>query len=170
MMPVMTKKNEVWFIDMDGTIVEWRMGMDHMIRTPGYFRTLRPTTFLAPVREFAAAGGEAYILGSYLEGCQALWDKHEWLDEHLPEVPVQRRLFIPCGRSKAEAVMKLFGLDVLTGRMVLFDDFSKNLHEWKTAGGKGIKCRNGINGSYGTWTGDSVMWSQELREALGAAA
>lgn len=59
-----------------------------------------------------------------------------------------------------------FGLDTLTEEMFLFDDFSRNLHEWKSAGGKGIKCYNGLNGNHGTWAGAGVMWSAELKELL----
>lgn len=31
-----------------------------------------------------------------------------------------------------------------------------HLHDWKEKGGSGIKLRNGINGSIGTWKGPSV--------------
>ena len=168
-MLVDAKRNEVWFVDMDGTIAEWRSGMDDQLRTPGYFRNLKPTGFLAPFKEYAAMGGEIYTLSSYLTDCQALPDKHGWVDEYLPEVKRERRLFVPCGVNKADFVKKWFGLDTLTEQMILFDDYSKNLHEWKAAGGKGIKCYNGINGNHGTWIGAGVMWSVELMELLKAS-
>ncbi len=71
--------------------------MDSQLRTPGYFRNLKPTSFLAPLKEHAAMGGEIYILSSCLTGCQALQDKQGWVDEYLPEVKRERRLFVPCG-------------------------------------------------------------------------
>lgn len=44
---------------------------------PGYFRALRPTVFLPPLREFAVAGGQVYILSNYLTEFPALQDKQE---------------------------------------------------------------------------------------------
>ena len=126
-----------------------------------------PTEFVKPIREFVAKHrGRAFILSSYMDGCQALAEKQEWVDEYIPEIDRAHRLFVPCGESKAEYVKEYFGIPALTEAMVLFDDFSKNLHLWKAAGGRGIKCFNGINGNHGTWTGDGVMWSKEIREKL----
>lgn len=92
------------------------------------------------------------------------------MDEDFPEVMKDRRLFVPCGIKKADFVKEWFGLDHLTEQRVLFDDLSKNLHEWTAAGGKGVKCYNKINDTRGTWRGDGIMWSSDLREALKMAA
>ena len=162
-----TGKESIWFLDMDGTLAEWRVGMEGELKKPGYFRSLRPTEFVKPIREFVAKHrGRAFILSSYMDGCQALAEKQEWVDEYIPEIDRAHRLFVPCGESKAEYVKEYFGIPALTEAMVLFDDFSKNLHLWNAAGGRGIKCFNGINGNHGTWTGDGVMWSKEIREKL----
>lgn len=163
------ENNNVWFVDMDGTIAEWRYGADDMLRSPGYFRSLAPTAFLAPFKEYIAAGGEVYILSTYLDGCPALADKNGWLDEFLPEVPQSHRLFVPTGVSKSDFVKARLGLKGLDARMVLFDDHSPNLHGWKAAGGRGVKCYNGINGNHGTWTGEGVMWSKDLADVLDVA-
>ena len=170
MMSVNVTRNSVWFIDMDGTIAEWKVGCDGQLRMPGYFRNLRPTGFLSPLREFASRHRQAYILSSYLTGCQALQDKHAWMDEYCPEIEKERRLFVPCGIKKADFVKEWFGLDCLTEQMVLFDDLSKNLHEWRAAGGKGVKCYNGINGNHGTWIWDGIMWSHDFQKALEMSA
>lgn len=159
------EKGLVWFLDMDGTLAEWKSGAEKELRTPGYFRRLRPTQFVRPARELAArCQGRIFILSSYLEDCPALADKQGWVDEHIPEIGREHRLFVPCGESKAEFVKSHFGIPALTEAMVLFDDFSRNLHLWKEAGGRGVKCYNGINGTHGTWKGDGVMWSWEIRE------
>lgn len=170
MMSVNVERNSVWFVDMDGTIAEWKAGCDGQIRMPGYFRNLKPTSFLAPLKDFVSRHHQAYILSSYLPECQALSDKHEWIDEYCPEIGRERRLFVPCGIGKADFVKERFGLERLTEQMVLFDDLSKNLHEWKAAGGKGVKCYNGINGNHGTWIWDGVMWSSDFKKALAMSA
>ena len=167
-MPVNNKiEKAVWFVDMDGTIAEWKYGTDDTLRKPGYFRNLAPTSFLEPLKAFIAGGGEVYILSTYLEGCPALSDKNGWLDEHFPEVPASHRLFVPTGVDKSDFVKARLGLRSLTEQMVLFDDHSPNLHSWKAAGGRGVKCYNGINGNHGTWGGEGVMWSRDLAETLG---
>lgn len=170
MTSVNVARNSVWFIDMDGTIAEWRTGYESQLEMPGYFRNLRPTNFLSPLKEFASKHRQAYILSHYLTGCQALLDKHEWMDEYCPEIERERRLFVPCGTRKVDFVKERFGLDSLTEQMILLDDLSKNLHEWKAAGGKGVKCYNGINGTHGTWTWDGVRWSDDLKKALEMSA
>lgn len=103
-MPVNGKRNAMWFIDMDGIIAEWKAGCDGQLRMPGYFRALKTTVFLPPLREFAAAGGQVYILSNYLTRCLALQDKQEWVDEDFPEVTKDRRLFVPCGIKKVDFV------------------------------------------------------------------
>lgn len=85
------------------------------------------------------------------------------MNEHFPEIPVTQRFLIPCGVSKADFVMDLFHLDRIPKSWILFDDYSRNLHAWDDAGGTGLKCYNGINGSHGTWKKDGVMWSEDLR-------
>lgn len=157
-----------WFIDIDGTIAEWKQGSEDDLAKPGYFRHLAPTPFLKPLREFAAAGGNVCILSHYMAGCPALDDKQEWLNEHFPEVPESRRLFVLCGFSKPDYVKASFGLDELDGRMILLDDHSPNLLAWKAAGGRGIKCYNGINGLKGTWRGEGVRQDRELAAVLSA--
>lgn len=79
-MLVDAKRNEVWFVDMDGTIAEWRSGMDDQLRTPGYFRNLKPTGFLAPFKEYAAMGGEIYTLSSYLTARHCRTNTAGWMN------------------------------------------------------------------------------------------
>ena len=63
---------------------------------------------------------------------------------------------MPCGESKAAAAANRLKMPCIDKSFVLLDDYSVNLHDWKEKGGSGIKLRNGINGSIGTWKGPSV--------------
>lgn len=144
MTSVNVARNSVWFIDMDGTIAEWRTGCESQLEMPSYFRNLRPTNFLSPLKEFASKHRQAYILIHFLTGCQALLDKHEWMDEYYPEIERERRLFMPCGTRKVDFVKERFGLDSLTEQMILFDNLSKNLHEWKALAGKMSNATTGL--------------------------
>ena len=63
---------------------------------------------------------------------------------------------MPCGNNKAAAAANRLKMPCIDKSFVLLDDYSVNLHDWKEKGGSGIKLRNGINGSIGTWKGPSV--------------
>lgn len=154
-----------YFIDMDGTIAEWKKAeSEAVLKRPGYFRNLRPTKFLEPLKELALEHkGKVFILSKYLGECTALQDKDAWLDEHLPEIGKESRLFVPYEAEKVDYVCQRLGVPSLTENMFLFDDFSPNLHAWQKAGGTGIKCYNGINGTKGTWKGAGVGTEMEFR-------
>lgn len=83
-------------------------------------------------------------------------EKYGWLDVYVPEIDAAHRIFVPCGNSKAAAAANRLKMPCIDKSFVLLDDYSVNLHDWKEKGGSGIKLRNGINGSIGTWKGPSV--------------
>lgn len=153
-----------YFIDMDGTIAEWKKAENEdVLKKPGYFRNLKPTKFVDPLRKFAMEHrGQVFILSKYLGECTALQDKDAWLDQYMPEIDKSARLFVPYEAEKVEYVCKSLGIPSLTENMILFDDYSPNLHAWKNAGGTGIKCYNGINGTKGTWKGDGAFTASEI--------
>lgn len=156
-----------YFLDMDGTLAEWKPGKENELLSDGYFRDLKPTAFLIPFRKFAKEHSEQiFILSHYIPSGHIKEDKNNWLDEFFPEVPRSQRLFIPCEVTKSEFIKEHFHVNELPSHWVLFDDYSKNLHAWKHAGGTGLKCYNGINGNHGTWKGDSVMWSPDVETFL----
>ena len=159
--------NERWFLDMDGTLAEWKVGCEAELLSEGYFRNLKPTEFVNPFREYAKEHPEnVYILSHCLVEGYAYGDKQAWLDQYLPEITKEHRLLLPCGVCKADYVIDVFHLEKLPETWILFDDYSKNLHAWKAAGGIGLKCYNGINGTHGTWKHGGIMWSGELAVML----
>lgn len=163
----MSTTNTRWFLDMDGTLAEWKVGSESELLSEGYFKNLNPTEFVKPFREYAKTHPEnIYILSHCLTEGYAYGDKNAWLDKWMPEIPRKHRLLLPCGVCKAEYVMDVFHLEQIPSDWILFDDYSKNLHAWKAAGGRGLKCFNGINGTHGTWQNDSVMWQAEITEML----
>ena len=59
--------NERWFLDMDGTLAEWKVGCEAELLSEGYFRNLKPTEFVNPFREYAKEHPEnVYILSHCL--------------------------------------------------------------------------------------------------------
>ena len=148
------------FVDMDGTLAKFNKIEElegiQSIYEKGYFRGLDPMTSVVngikQLKEEYSDDVHITILSSYLKDSEyALSEKNEWLDEHLPQVT--DRLFLPCGKAKHSMLSDIN----LKGTPVLLDDYSKNLHEWTKDGDlAAIKLLNGINGSRGTWKGQTL--------------
>lgn len=138
------------YVDMDGTVAEWKNSAFEELLEPGYFLNLAPYHNVVDAVKLLANDKriKVFILSAVLqENKSALSEKTHWLDRWLPEVSHENRIFCPCGISKAEAIK------VASSNKVLLDDYSRNLHDWSAHGGTGIKLLNGINGTQGTWRG-----------------
>lgn len=160
----MTLKKEVekvkLYVDMDGTLCEWRTDLksDEELFKKGYFLSLKenPETVKA-VKEAIARGTDVCVLSHYLsDSIFALSEKKEWLQAHLPELKAEKQYFVPYGEKKAAYVLRTEGRAFLSGEDMLLDDYSVNLHDWEANGGRGVKLLNGINGNFGTWKGPKV--------------
>ena len=173
------------FVDMDGTLAEWRTldlhldteeesnpllvakKLEEILLTPGYYYALKPMqNMLDAVSGICLREPdiEVFILSCYLEAkgeASPLQDKNNWLHQYLPEVRMDHRIFVPDGFQKSEFVLGGIGEEDY-----LLDDYTKNLHEWEQAGGKGIKVLNGINSTKGTWKGLRVNALKPPEEIL----
>lgn len=140
-----------FFIDMDGTLAEWRdIKSNSELYQKGYYESLKPNNYLLEeVKNLIKEGKDIYILSSFLSDSDyALKEKNIWLNKYLPELPVQKRIFVPYGDVKYKYLpSKITSFDYL------IDDHTKNLLDWKEAGGTEIKFLNGINHIKGVWQG-----------------
>lgn len=140
-----------FFIDMDGTLAEWRdIKSNSELYQKGYYESLKPNNYLLKeVKNLIKEGKDIYILSSFLSDSDyALKEKNIWLNKYLSELPVQKRIFVPYGDVKYKYLpSKITSFDYL------IDDHTKNLLDWKEAGGTGIKFLNGINHIKGVWQG-----------------
>jgi len=148
------------FVDMDGTLAVFRKYITNLeaLYEPGYFSSLLPNTnVLLAVKEIIAKYSdkiELFVCSAYLSDSEYAFDeKNEWLDKFLPELDSAHRILMPCGKNKTEYIP-----GGIRESDVILDDLSKNLHEWNAAGGRGIKLLNGINGTIGTWRGESISY------------
>lgn len=144
------------FVDIDGTLAVFTpVNKIETLYEEGYFRNLEPhKNTIAGLKMFMKDNPEieVYILSSVLaDSPYALDEKQAWLDQYLPEINREHRIFPPCGAEKA---------DYVPGKMkstdILLDDYSKNLIAWKNNGGTGLKLMNGINGTKGSWQGYTI--------------
>lgn len=143
--------NKRIFIDMDGTLAEWKnISSNEELYKKGYYESLKPNKYLLEeTKKLIKEGKDVYILSSFLSDSNyALNEKNLWLNKHLPELPISKRIFVPYGDIKYKYLpSKITSFDYL------IDDHTKNLLDWKDAGGTAIKFLNGINHIKGVWQG-----------------
>lgn len=136
---------------MDGTLAEWKnIKSNSELYQKGYYETLKPNKYLLEeTKKLIEEGKDIYILSSFLiDSDYALDEKNKWLDKYLPTLSVDKRIFVPYGDIKYKYIP-----NKITNNDYLIDDHTKNLLDWKTAGGTGIKFLNGINHIKGIWQG-----------------
>lgn len=139
------------FIDMDGTLAEWKnIESNKELYQKDYYYSLKPNiNILNETKKLIEDGKNIYILSSFLTDSEfALKEKNLWLDKYLPELPREKRIFVPYGDSKYKYLPSK-----ITPSDYLIDDHTKNLLDWQQAGGIGIKFLNGINHINGVWQG-----------------
>lgn len=152
------------FVDMDGSLAEWiENESTDVLYEKGYYENLKPNEFLLQViKELINKGEDIYILSSFLNDSEyALEEKKNWLDRYLPELPNDKRLFVKYGENKTSIIPN--GISKFD---YLIDDYSKNLFDWKDAGGIAIKFLNGINNKSKQWQGLNVKENASLYEDL----
>ena len=164
-MSTMTIKSRL-FIDLDGTVARFYDASPNYLEEmyeKGYFRNLQPYEKMTEgIKLFMEQHKdvEVFALSAKVNGeppyCEA--EKQEWLDEYLPEIDREHRLFTEIGHNKAEYIP-----NGISNTDVLYDDYNKNLIDWENSGGVALKCHNNINmkglGAYG---GDKVMWEGQV--------
>jgi len=139
------------FLDMDGVLCEYRpdSSVEDMTKD-GYFRNLAPRSEMIDAVKYLLSRdvAEVFVLSAVIPEVKdsATADKNAWLNDYLPMIDKNHRIFTLCGASKAEAVNGVSEEDVL------FDDYSANLTGWKAAGGSAVKILNEVNGKNGSFT------------------
>lgn len=143
------------FFDMDGTLSKFYkdpMFLENMY-TPGYFIRLEPyESMVSAIATLLDSGHDVFILSA----CTAPFEeaeKREWLARVIPDLNADHALFCKAGASKSLFVRSL-GFDLT--QCILVDDYSKNLIEWVSNGGRAVKSRNEINCRNGKWQGQRV--------------
>lgn len=142
------------YIDMDGTLAVFnnQIESEEVLFQEGYYRNLEPqiNVIEAARHLLEQENVEVFVLSAVLPSDYAEKEKNEWLDQYLPEVDQEHRLFVPCGEDKGKYIGHELGEDDL-----LLDDYSKNLHSWCPPG-RAVKLMNEINGNFGTWQGKKI--------------
>ena len=91
-------KNCCIFVDMDGTLVTWKpaKSLENLLER-GYFRNMPPyETVVSAIKTLIGWGANVFVLSAYMEeNPYSVDEKNEWLDEFIPEIEKDKRIFCP---------------------------------------------------------------------------
>ena len=138
------------YVDMDGTVAEYnKFATPEQVFSKGYFATRPMLINIIKALDvlYNCKGHELNIniitrCDMHLPWCRE--DKEQWLDNCLPFIEHNRRIFIPLEYLKTDSVKFKRRSDVL------IDDWNRELQTWH---GVSVKMLNGINSP---WNGKSI--------------
>ena len=153
------------FLDLDGTLARFnvRNALNRFETEKGFFANLLAYKGIEIINEMAKAGN-VYII-SASPNIQADIDKMTWIEKYLPNIPKNHIIICRCGECKA-LVLRRLGL-IIDKNCYLLDDYTKNLTEWESVGGVGIKrLTKCADNSTGKWKGLAIRQLKELAGAV----
>lgn len=151
------------FFDMDGVLAKYHPETYLRMYEKNFFKN-RPLVkrignlyeellFITTIHENISV----HILSKVIDSKYIIPEKEYWLNKHFgdiyKEIPKRNRIFfVPMGESKIDYVKKQ-NLDLKNSLNILLDDYTENLNEWIAEGNnfKGIKIKNQVNGTKGSW-------------------
>ena len=154
---------------MIGTLAKFNVknALERFATEKGFFAKLGAYKNIEEINEMAKSGNVYIISASPNE--QADVDKIQWITEHLPNINLLTNVFIcRVGEDKAK-FLKSKGITI-DKTSVLLDDYTKNLTEWESAGGVGIKRLTKVaDNSTGKWKGLAIRNLNQLKGAVSLA-
>ena len=153
------------FLDLDGTLVRFnvRNALNRFETEKGFFANLLAYKGIENINEMAK-NGNVYII-SASPNIQADIDKMTWIEKYLPNIPKNHIVICRCGECKA-LVLRRLGL-VIDKNCYLLDDYTKNLTEWESVGGVGIKRITKVaDNSRKLWKGLKIKQLVELQNFI----
>ena len=146
------EKTLLW--DMDGTLAHiFVPGFLEKVFFPDFFLNLEP--YENSIKAIKIIHNERPDIKQYI--CSSLTptlfcekEKNKWVDIFVGKdiIPVNRRIFVPSGESKADFIP-----GEITKNLFIVDDYTLRCMEITEAGGTAMKYRNRINCVNGTWKG-----------------
>lgn len=154
------------FVDLDGTVARFnvRNALERFDKEKGFFSKLLAYKGIEVLNELATKGNVFVISASPNE--QADNDKMIWLERYLPNVPKANITLCRLGQNKAQIIEEKYSMKI-NNNCLLLDDYTKNLNEWESFGGKGIKRLTTISdNSRGLWKGATIKHLKELAQLI----
>ena len=150
------------FLDLDGTLARFnvRNALERFDKEEGFFANLLAYKGIEVVNELAKTNQLFIISASPNE--QADKDKMIWLEKYLPNIRIDNVTLCRLGQNKALIIQEKYNITI-DKECLLLDDYTKNLNEWESFGGKGIKRLTTISdNSTKKWKGQTLKHLNEL--------
>ena len=154
------------FIDLDGTIAKFnvRNALERFDKEQGFFANLGAYKGIKEVNELALNNQVFVISASPNE--QADKDKMIWLEKFLPNIRKENITICRLGQNKAKVIEDKYSMTI-NEECLLLDDYTKNLIEWETFGGKGIKRITKVaDNSTKKWKGQELKDLRRIAEMV----
>ena len=154
------------FLDLDGTLARFnvRNALERFDKEEGFFAKLKAYKNIEVVNELAKTNKLFIISASPNE--QADKDKMIWIDKYLPNINVENITICRLGQNKAQIIQDKYNITI-NEECYLLDDYTKNLTEWETFGGKGIKRLTIVSdNSTKKWKGLTLKDLKELTNII----
>lgn len=154
------------FLDLDGTLAKFNVpnALKRFETEKGFFARLGAYKNIETINEMAK-NGNVYVI-SASPNMYADIDKMAWIRKYLPNLKRQNVIFCRLGVNKARHIENLLDIKIDKTCMLL-DDYTRNLTEWETAGGVGIKRLTSVSdNSRKLWTGLTLKDLAELESLV----
>lgn len=154
------------FLDLDGTLARFnvRNALQRFDNEIGFFANLLAYKGIEEINEMAKAGNVYVISASPNE--QADSDKMKWIEKYLPALQITNIVLCRLGENKAQVIKSQLNINI-DSETYLLDDYTKNLTEWESAGGVGIKRLTSVaDNSRGLWKGLTLKDLCKLAEMV----
>ena len=150
------------FLDLDGTLARFNVknALERFDNEKGFFANLLAYKGIEIVNELAREDNLFIISASPNE--QADKDKMIWLEKYLPNIKQENITICRIGENKARVIESKYNIEI-NEQCYLLDDYTKNLNEWESVGGIGIKRITKVaDNSTKKWKGFELKNLQEL--------
>lgn len=154
------------FLDLDGTIAKFNVknALKRFDNEIGFFANLGAYKGVDYVNALAKSG-VIYII-SASPNAQADADKMTWISKYLPNIPQENITLCRLGENKAKIIKEKYSIEI-DKNCYLLDDYTKNLTEWETVGGVGIKRLTSVaDNSRKLWRGLQLRELTKLASLL----
>lgn len=154
------------FLDLDGTLAKFNVpnALKRFETEKGFFARLGAYKNIETINEMAKSGNVYVISAS--PNMYADIDKMAWIRKYLPNLKRQNVIFCRLGVNKARYIEHLLDIKI-DNTCMLLDDYTKNLTEWESAGGVGIKRLTTVSdNSRKLWQGLTLKDLKELESLV----
>ena len=154
--------NKKVFLDLDGTLAKFnvRNALERFDKEVGFFAKLGAYKGIEIVNELAKTNQLFIISASPNE--QADKDKMVWIQKYLPNISIDNITLCRIGQNKAQIIEEKYSIKI-DNNCYLLDDYTKNLNEWESFGGLGIKRLTSVaDNSRKLWKGLQIKDLTEL--------